>query len=82
VLGQHEIGKSKLALALLHHPAIALRFGQRRLRMVCDEFASVDRLVSRIGNKWLGLTFPASESYVVTKLSGSPCAVLLDIDMV
>jgi hypothetical protein len=24
VLGQHGIGKSKLALALLHHPAIAL----------------------------------------------------------
>ena len=78
VHGPPGIGKSTLALAILHSPIVAERFGSRRYRLQCDEFLTVNDMVSRIGDKWFGLPAPVKEIEVTAKLSEGPCAVVLD----
>ncbi|KAJ6516443.1 P-loop containing nucleoside triphosphate hydrolase protein [Mycena sanguinolenta] len=84
LLGQGGIGKSSLALALLHRPEIKRQFHHRRLFIKCNSATGAFHLLSRLGSA-LGLPDVAADakSYketVFTSLRCSPVQCLIVFD--
>ena len=55
VQGETGIGKSTLALALLHDPRAERMFGERRYRIRCDALPFAEHLKAAMGREWFGL---------------------------
>jgi len=77
--GPPGIGKSKLALALLHDDLVVKRFGKRRYQLRCDPFKKAKDVVAALGLEWFGLT-PSDtiEGEVIAELKRGECAVVID----
>jgi len=79
IWGPPGIGKSTLALALLHHPGAEQKFGARRFMIRCDGFANVIALQLGMGSEWFGLTAsPRIGGEVLAKLREGPAAIVVD----
>ncbi|KZS91614.1 hypothetical protein SISNIDRAFT_162053 [Sistotremastrum niveocremeum HHB9708] len=57
ILGMGGIGKTTVAIAILHHPDIVQRFGGNRFFVSCDKITNREMLLSKI-QKTLELTAP------------------------
>lgn len=79
IWGGPGIGKSKLALGLLHHPQVVKRFGPRRYRLRCDPHTTANAMIAAMGVEWFGLEAnPAIAGQVINKLSDAPTAIVVD----
>jgi tetratricopeptide (TPR) repeat protein len=79
IWGPPGIGKSTLALALLHHPEAARRFGARRFLIRCDGFTRAESVQTGMGSEWFGLAAgPRIGGEVLAQLAAGPAAVVLD----
>jgi tetratricopeptide (TPR) repeat protein len=79
IWGPPGIGKSTLALSLLHHPEAARRFGARRFLIRCDGFTRVESVQTGMGSEWFGLAAgPRIGGEVLAQLAAAPAAVVLD----
>ncbi|KAJ6586471.1 hypothetical protein DFH09DRAFT_256870 [Mycena vulgaris] len=79
LLGQEGTGKSALALALLHHPAIVGKFGPRRFFVPC---APLDGGADPLGllASALGFTHTPGKDAVLVALASCPSDTLLVVD--
>ena len=79
IWGPPGIGKSTLALSLLHHPEAERRFGQRRFLLRCDGFANAESIQTAMGSEWFGLAAsPRIGGEVLAQLAMGPAAVVID----
>ncbi len=88
IWGLPGVGKSNLALALLHHPEVVRRFGARRYWLRCDDRRSATALKNYMGLQWFGLVprpqnegsglDPLIESEIVRRLGQAPAACVID----
>ncbi|KAJ7839036.1 hypothetical protein B0H14DRAFT_2588218 [Mycena olivaceomarginata] len=80
ILGSGGIGKTSVALAVLHSPDIKRQFQNRRFFVSCDAATSVDALVLEI-LKVFGMTSEngiAPRTKVLAFLEASSCIICLD----
>ena len=78
VWGPPGIGKSTIALSVLHEPEVRERFGPRRFHARCDEYSTVASLVAGLDEKWFGRVAPDPRGALLGSLADDPCVVLLD----
>ncbi len=79
IWGPPGIGKSTLALSLLHHPEAERRFGARRFVIRCDGFTCAESVQTGMGSEWFGLAAgPRIGGEVLAQLAAGPAAVVLD----
>ncbi|EJD51990.1 hypothetical protein AURDEDRAFT_181557 [Auricularia subglabra TFB-10046 SS5] len=64
ILGAPGIGKTSCALAVAHHPAVTVRYAERRIFIACDSAPDHDSLLALIGST---LGIKASSSAVLRK---------------
>ena len=78
LFGAGGIGKTTIALSLLHHDRIAERFGKHRHFMRCDGLAnSLDSFLERLSSA-IGARHLKDIGQLRTHLSHSPCILVLD----
>ena len=77
VTGPLGIGKSAFAIASLHHPQIAAKFGTRRLYVDLYGGETAQDIHSRIRNK-LSIEAEASASAIDEELKKAPLFVVFD----
>ncbi|KAJ7236795.1 hypothetical protein C8J57DRAFT_1376233 [Mycena rebaudengoi] len=80
ILGSGGIGKTSVALAVLHSPGVKRQFLNRRFFVSCDAATSVDALVLEI-LRVFGMTLEngiAPTTKVLAFLEGSSCIICLD----
>jgi tetratricopeptide (TPR) repeat protein len=86
IWGTPGIGKSTLALALLHEPQTIQQFGNRRFRLRCDGLLTADAVKAEMGREWFGLN-PGNpqagglrqiEREIIGQLSAAPAACIID----
>ncbi|KAF8207072.1 hypothetical protein K438DRAFT_1815632 [Mycena galopus ATCC 62051] len=80
LLGTGGIGKTSLAIAVLHHPAILSKF-PRRFFVSCESTASQSELLAAIGRA-IGLEQPNSTLRSILHALSGPDLVLLVLDNV
>jgi serine/threonine protein kinase/tetratricopeptide (TPR) repeat protein len=79
IWGPPGIGKSTLALSLLHHPEAERRFGGRRFLIRCDGFTHTESIQTAMGSEWFGLAAsPRIGGEVLAQLATGPAAVVID----
>lgn len=77
IQGESGIGKSTLALAILHHPDVRERFGARRYQIRCDALESAAHLKAEMGRRWFGLEPGARiAEQVLARLEEAPAALV------
>jgi ankyrin repeat protein/tetratricopeptide (TPR) repeat protein len=77
--GPPGIGKSKLALALLHDDLVVRKFGRMRYQLRCDAFKTAKDVVAAMGLEWFGWTPSETiEGEVVAELKRGECAIVID----
>ncbi|KAJ7214940.1 P-loop containing nucleoside triphosphate hydrolase protein, partial [Mycena pura] len=79
ILGAGGMGKTSLARAVLHHPDITLKYGERRIFVACDVASTKGELLALIAD-YLGLR-PGNNlaSQIIWQLSNMPpCLLILD----
>ena len=78
LFGAGGIGKSAIALMLLHHDRIAARFGEHRHYMRCDGLThSLDGFLCRLSEA-VGAHHLRDLTQLQSHLSSSPCILVLD----
>ena len=79
LFGAGGIGKSTIALTLLHHDRIATRFGDRRYFVCCGLANSLDDFIELLSDE-IGADSPMdlSQPRSHLALSTAPCALVLD----
>ncbi|HEX4170244.1 MAG TPA: tetratricopeptide repeat protein [Bryobacteraceae bacterium] len=79
IQGESGIGKSTLALAVLHHADVRERFGARRYQIRCDALESAAHLKAEMGRRWFGLEPGARiAEQVLARLEEAPAALVVD----
>lgn len=74
ILGTGRIGKSSLAMAVLHHPDIMSKFGDNRCFVSCEAASSSSDVISAVAT-YLGLTESKNLSKAVLNKHFSMLAV-------
>ncbi|KAH7096393.1 hypothetical protein BKA62DRAFT_511838 [Auriculariales sp. MPI-PUGE-AT-0066] len=77
VLGGGGMGKSTLALSILHHPSMVERFGEYRYFISCESAASSGGLVSEIASH-VGIFGDQLRKRVLAALKGAQLLLVLD----
>jgi tetratricopeptide (TPR) repeat protein len=81
IYGSPGIGKSTFARSILRSKAAKNRFKKRRFEIQCDNFSSLENLISQMALQWFGLTEYSAERLrwmLLGRLGQEPTAILLD----